>query len=248
MQYFCGIDTGGTFTDCVVMDEQGRIAIAKSPSTPRDFAEGFVNALEVAAEKIGLTLPQLMQNTRLLLHGTTVGTNAVVQRKGVKTGLITTRGHGDALIIMRSIGRSAGLPIEKLLHVSRHAKPQPIIPRTLIREVSERVDWKGEVFLPLNIEEAGTAIRNLLDQHVEAIAVSFLWGFVNPAHEIAVKQMVQDMAPHLFVTCAHELIAKPGEYERTAATAINCFIGPGSSGYIGACKIGRSSSAINIPC
>src|SRR2546426_139379 len=98
MQYFCGIDTGGTFTDCVVMDEQGRITIAKSPSTPKDFAEGFFTALEVAAEKIDLTLPQLMQNTRLLLHGTTVGANAIVQLKGVKTGLITTRGHGDALI------------------------------------------------------------------------------------------------------------------------------------------------------
>ena len=92
-----------------------------------------------------------MQQTRLLLHGTTVGTNAIVQLKGVKTGLITTRGHGDALIMMRSVGRSAGLPIEKLLHVSRHQKPAPIIPRTLIQEVSERMDWKGEMFLPLNI-------------------------------------------------------------------------------------------------
>jgi N-methylhydantoinase A len=232
MQYFCGIDTGGTFTDCVVMDERGQITIAKSPSTPKDFAEGFFNALEAAAEKLGLTLPQLMQHTRLLLHGTTVGTNAIVQLKGVKTGLITTRGHGDALIIMRSVGRSAGLPIEKLLHVSRHQKPAPIIPRQLIQEVSERVDWQGAVFLPLNIDEARAAIRALLDQHVLAIAVSFLWGFVNPAHELAVKGMVQEMAPAVFVTCAHELIAKPGEYERTAATAINCFIGPDSSGYI----------------
>jgi N-methylhydantoinase A len=214
------------------MDERGQITIAKSPSTPKDFAEGFFNALEVAAAKLALTLPQLMQNTQLLLHGTTVGTNAIVQLKGGKTGLITTRGHGDALIIMRSVGRSAGLPIEKLLHVSRHQKPTPIIPRTLIQEVSERIDWQGEVFLPLNVEEARSAVQSLLDQQVEAIAISFLWGFVNPSHELAVKQMVQEMAPGLFVTCAHELIAKPGEYERTAATAINCFIGPGSSGYI----------------
>ena len=232
MPYFCGVDTGGTFTDCVVMDEHGRITIAKSPSTPTDFAEGFFNTLEVAAGKLNLTLSQLMQQTRLLLHGTTVGTNAIVQLKGVKTGLITTRGHGDALIMMRSVGRSAGLPIEKLLHVSRHQKPTPIIPRTLIQEVSERMDWKGEVFLPLNVAEAQAAIRDLLEQQVDAIAISFLWGFVNSTHELAVKRMIQEMAPGLFVTCAHELIAKPGEYERTAATAINCFIGPGSSGYI----------------
>jgi N-methylhydantoinase A len=232
MQYFCGVDTGGTFTDCVVIDEHGQITIAKSPSTPQDFAEGFFHALAVAATKLDLTLGQLMQQTRLLLHGTTVGTNAIVQLQGAKTGLITTRGHGDALIIMRSVGRSAGLPIEKLLHVSRHQKPTPIIPRTLIQEVSERVDWQGEVFLPLNVDEARAAIHYLLDQRVEAIAISFLWGFINPTHELAVKRMVQEMSPATFVTCAHELIAKPGEYERTAATAINCFIGPGSSGYL----------------
>ncbi|MCS6927505.1 MAG: hydantoinase/oxoprolinase family protein, partial [Candidatus Binatia bacterium] len=232
MQYFCGVDTGGTFTDCVVVDERGQITLAKSPSTPHDFAEGFFHALAAAAEKLGLTLSQLMQQTRLLLHGTTVGTNAIVQLRGAKTGLITTRGHGDALLIMRSVGRSAGLPIEKLLHVSRHQKPTPIIPRSLIREVSERIDWRGEVFLPLNIDEARAAIQYLLDQQVEAIAISFLWGFVNPLHELTVKRMVHEMSPATFVTCAHELIAKPGEYERTAATAINCFIGPGSSGYI----------------
>ena len=237
MQYFCGVDTGGTFTDCVVMDEQGQITIAKSPSTPGDFGLGFFNALEVAAENLELTLAQLMQQTRLLLHGTTVGTNAIVQLRGAKTGLITTRGHGDALIIMRSVGRSAGLPIEKLLHVSRHQKPAPIIPRTLIQEVSERMDWQGEVYLPINMDEARGAIRTLLDQQVEAIAVAFLWGFINPSHELAVKQLIRETSPETFVTCAHELIAKPGEYERTAATAINCFIGPGSSGYIGRVQV-----------
>jgi N-methylhydantoinase A len=128
MPYFCGVDTRGTFTDCVVMDEHGQITIAKSPSTPKDFAEGFFNALEIAAGKLRLTLSHLMQQTRLLLHRTTVGTNAIVQLKGVKTGLITICGHGDALTMMRSVGRSAGLPIEKLLHVSRHQKPAPIIP------------------------------------------------------------------------------------------------------------------------
>lgn len=232
MQYFCGVDTGGTFTDCVVVDETGRITNGKSPSTPKDFSEGFFNALTVAAEKIGLTLEQLMADTRLLLHGTTVGTNIVVELNGAKTGLITTAGHGDALMIMRSVGRVAGLPIEQLLHVSRHKKPTPIIPRSLIREVSERVDWAGEVFLPLNEDDARNAIQELLDDGVESIAISFLWGFVNPAHELAVKKMVEQMAPSVYVTCSHELIAKPGEYERTAATAINCYIGPASSGYI----------------
>ncbi len=231
--YYCAVDTGGTFTDCVVGDTEGNIIFAKSPSTPEDFSEGFFRALALAAERLGLTLGELLERTRLLLHGTTVGTNALVEMKGAKVGVITTRGHRDALLIMRSVGRSAGLPIEQLLHVSRHQKPHPIVPRHLIREVSERVDWRGEVIVPLNREEARRAIEELLEQGVEAIAIAFLWGFVNPVHEREVRRMVREMAPDLFVTCAHELSAKPGEYERTAAAVINCFIGPKVSRYIG---------------
>ncbi len=232
MDFICAVDIGGTFTDCIVRDSAGHITLAKSPSTPDDFSEGFFNALAQAATQMGLTLDELLSRTRLLLHGTTVGINALLELKGAKTGLITTRGHGDALLIMRSVGRSAGLPIERLLHVSRHRKPSPLIPRSLIKEVSERIDWRGEIFLPLNRQEARQAIEELLAENVEAIAISFLWGFVNPVHEIAVREMVSQMAPDVYVTCAHELIAKPGEYERTAATAINCFIGPQMSGYI----------------
>ncbi|MCS6817431.1 MAG: hydantoinase/oxoprolinase family protein [Blastocatellia bacterium] len=231
-EYYCAVDTGGTFTDCVVRDSEGNLSFAKSPSTPWDFSEGFFAALSAAAEQLGLTLAELMARTRMLLHGTTVGTNAIVEMKGARVGLITTRGHGDALLIMRSVGRSAGLPIERLLHVSRHQKPQPLVPRHLIREVSERVDWQGKVIVPLNRDEARRAIEELLEQQVEAIAIAFLWGFINPIHEQEVRRMVQEMAPDLFVTCAHELIAKPGEYERTAATVINCFIGPKTAHYV----------------
>jgi len=231
-RYFCGIDIGGTFTDCVVRDAAGQLTIAKALSTPDDPGQGFFSALSGAAEKLGLTLEQLLARTELLLHGTTLGTNALLELKGARTGLITTRGHADAIIIMRSVGRSAGLPIQKLLHVSRHRKPTPIIPRRLIREVSERVDWSGEVVVPLNEAEAKAAIEELLGTGVTAIGVCFLWGFVNPAHEIAVKKMIQGMAPEVYVSCGHELISKPGEYERLTAVAINCFIGPTMSRYL----------------
>ncbi len=232
-RYFCGIDIGGTFTDCVVRDHTGRLTIAKVMSTPEDASQGFFDALTVAAEKLGLSLTDLLSHTELLLHGTTLGTNALLEMKGAKAGLVTTRGHADALIIMRSVGRSAGLPVDKLLHVSRHRKPTPLIPRHLIREVSERVDWSGEVVLPLNEAEARAAISELLTAGVEAIGVCFLWGFLNPRHEVAVREMIREMAPQVYVTCGHELIAKPGEYERTAAVAINCFIGPQMSRYLG---------------
>ena len=152
--------------------------------------------------------------------------------RGARTGLITTKGHRDALLIMRSAGRSAGLPIEQLMHVSRHRKPDPIVPATRIKEVSERVDWAGNVVLQLNEDEARAAINELVGDGVAAIAISFLWGFVHPEHELRVRELVREIAPEMYVTCAHELISKHGEYERTAAAVINAFIGPQTADYI----------------
>ncbi|MHB1538606.1 MAG: hydantoinase/oxoprolinase family protein [Solirubrobacteraceae bacterium] len=232
MGFFCGVDIGGTFTDCVVLDDRGTITLAKVSSTPPDFATGFLTALDEVAQRLGLPVQEFLSQTDLLLHGTTVGTNVLVQMKGAKTGLITTRGHGDALIIMRSAGRSAGLTIDELLHVSHHRKPDPIVPRYRIKEVSERLDWAGDVVLALNERELRDAVQELLDEGVEAIAVSFLWGFVNPVHERRAMEVVHELAPDVRVSAAHELIAKPGEYERTAAAAINAFIGPATSSYI----------------
>jgi N-methylhydantoinase A len=232
MGYYCGIDIGGTFTDCVILDDEGTVTLAKASSTPSDFSQGFLDAITLGAERLGLGLEEFLDRTDLLLHGTTVGTNALVEMRGARTGLITTRGHRDALLMMRSYGRSAGLPIERLLHVSRHRKPDPIVPPALIREVSERVDWAGDVVLPLNEAEAVEAIESLVAAGVETIAISFLWGFVQPAHERRVRELVQEIAPEVYVSCAHELITKPGEYERTAAVAINCYIGPSTSSYV----------------
>ena len=232
MGYYCGVDIGGTFTDCVVIGDDHTLTLAKVSSTPPEFAKGFIDAVTEAATKLGLELNEFLGQTELLLHGTTVGTNVLVQRRGARTGLITTRGHRDHLLMMRSYGRSAGLPIEQLLRVSRHKKPEPLVPPHLIREVSERVDWEGDVVLEFNEDEARAAVSELLEENVEAIAISFLWGFVNPSHELRMKEIVEELAPGVFVSCAHQLIAKPGEYERTAAAAINAFIGPSTAKYV----------------
>lgn len=232
MKYYCGIDTGGTFTDCAVIDSRGGITIAKRPSTPQDYSIGLFDALGGCAERLGISLAELLENTEHLFLGTTVGTNALLQMKGARVGLITTRGHRDNLAIMRSAGRSVGLPVEQLLHVSRHEKPAPLIPRHLVREVSERIDWKGAVFLPLNERDVEQAVEALVHEGVEAIAVCLLWSIVNPEHERRVRAIVQRLAPGLFVSCSHELVAKRGEYERAVATAVNCFIGPAMQRYI----------------
>lgn len=232
MKYYCGIDTGGTFTDCAVIDDSGNITIAKRPSTPNDYSIGLFNALEACSEKLGIELDDLLKKTEHFFLGTTVGTNALIQMKGAKTGMITTRGHKDSLFIMRSAGRSIGLPLEKLMHVSRHKKPAPLIPRHLVEEVSERIDWKGEIFLDFNQQEAEDAVKSLVAEGVESIGISFLWSIVNPSHELLMKDLIKSIAPHIYVSCSHELIAKRGEYERTVGTAINSFIGPTMKEYV----------------
>ncbi len=222
----CGIDTGGTFTDCVVIDPEGRIVTAKAPSTPGDFSQGVLDSLELAAEKLGLTTEALLRRTSRLALGTTVGTNALLQRRGARVGLITTQGHRDVIHIMRGARGVPGLASEKVLHFPESNKPDPIVPKTLIAEVSERVDCKGQVVVILNETETEAAIRRLVAKGVEAIAVCFLWSFKHPAHERRVKAMVEALAPGLFVCCSVDLVPRWGEYERTAATVINAYLGP----------------------
>ena len=175
MPYIIGIDTGGTFTDCVVMDADGRIVTAKASSTPDDFSEGVMESLRLAGERLGITTEALLRDTARLALGTTVGTNAMLQRRGAKVGLITTRGHRDVIHIMRGARGVPGLNNVQVLHFPESGKPDPIVPKPLIAEVSERVDCKGQVVVELNEEEAEAAIRKLMAKGVEAIAICFLW-------------------------------------------------------------------------
>ncbi len=230
--YLCGIDIGGTFTDCVLIDETGRVITAKSPSTPGNFAKGMMGALEAAATKVGITLPELCGQITRLSHGTTVGTNAIIQKKGVKVGLITTRGHNDVIHIMRGSRGLTGADIRQVVHIPESKKPDPIVPKSLVEGVSERVDCFGKAIVPLNEAEAEAAIRRLVAKGVKAIAVCFLWSFLEPRHERRVKEMIEQIAPGLFVTTSVDLVPKWGEYERTAAVALNAYIGPLVTGYL----------------
>jgi N-methylhydantoinase A len=228
-----GVDIGGTFTDCVVLDRTGRITATKASSTPRDFAEGMLAAMRVAAERLGVSFERFCGDIAVLTHGTTVGTNALIQRKGAKVGLITTRGHEDAIHIMRGSRGVSSRDIAKVVHFPSSQKPAPIVPKRLIEGVSERVDCFGEVVVPLNEAEAESAIKRLVAQGVDAIAVCFLWSFKNPAHERRVKAMIRDLAPRVFVSCSVDIAPKWGEYERTTATALNAYIGPVMAKYLG---------------
>lgn len=230
--YLVGVDIGGTFTDCVVIDEGGAVTTAKSPSTPDNFARGMIDAMAAAARRIGIEPDALYPQIALLSHGTTVGTNAVIQKRGARIGLITTKGHNDIIHIMRGSRGLQGRDVRLVVHFPESQKPDPIVPKRLIMGVSERVDCFGTVVVPLNEDEAQAAIDRLIAEGVEAIAICFLWSFLHPEHERAVRDMVRAKAPGIFVTCSADLVPKWGEYERTTATVLNAYIGPIASGYL----------------
>ncbi|HSG76286.1 MAG TPA: hydantoinase/oxoprolinase family protein [Burkholderiales bacterium] len=232
MGYLVGIDIGGTFTDCAIVDRAGRLLTTKVPSTPQDFSQGMMDALLTGARALDLTLDDFCRDIAFLSHGTTVGTNTIIQKKGAKVGLITTRGHEDAIHIMRGSRGYGGRDIRKVVHFPETSKPAPIVPKRLIRGVSERVDCFGEVVAPLNEAEAENAIRELVAAGVQAIAVCFLWSFRNPKHELRVRELVRKLAPEVFVTCSVDIAPKWGEYERVTATALNAYLGPVMSGYL----------------
>ncbi|HEX4033366.1 MAG TPA: hydantoinase/oxoprolinase family protein [Solirubrobacteraceae bacterium] len=232
MSYRIGVDIGGTFTDCVVADEQGGRTVAKALTTPGSLQDGVLEAVAVNAAQLGLSRSELLRATELFVHGTTQATNAMLTRTGARTGLITTRGHEDAIIIGKVYAKVAGLPERDLVHSSRLAKPEPIVPRRLIRGVTERVDKDGDVIVALSETDVVEAIDSLLAEGVEAVAVSLLWSFVNEAHERRIKEILAERAPDVFTAYSHEVAPVLGEYERTATTAISAYVGPKVVGYL----------------
>lgn len=234
MTYIVAVDSGGTFADCCVIDAAGRVTRAKAPSTPADYSQGVLASVERAAGMLGLTEGDLLAQSVLFGHGTTVGTNMLLQRAGCRVGLLTTRGHEDAILIGRTIQKIAGLSEEEIRNVAYQRKPDPIVPRPFIRGVRERIDCLGQVVAPLNLEDARRGARELVAQGAEALAVCLLWSFLNPAHEQAIVRALREEYPHLFITCSNELAPVLKEYERTATTALNAYLGPGCGRYLDA--------------
>lgn len=230
--YYVATDVGGTFTDCVVMDETGKLTIGKSPSTPPDFYLGAMDSMADAASGLGLTLDELFKKTAMLLHGSTVATNALLVHSGAKTGLLTTLGFEDTIIIMRAKGRHDGLSEVEIKRQVKTTNPSPIVPRHLIRGIKERVDFSGNIIVPLDKDQMRVMADELVDEGVEAIAISLLWSFQNPAHEQEVARYIRGKYPDIFVSVSSELVPLLGEYERTTTAAMNAYLGPVTSRYI----------------
>jgi N-methylhydantoinase A len=232
MSYSIAVDSGGTFADCIVVDERGRVTAAKAPSTPDDYSRGVLDAVARAAGQLDLTAPQLLSEASLFAHGTTVATNALLTRSGSKTGVITTLGHEDALIIGRTVQKVAGLSEGEITYLVHLDKAEPLVPRPLIKGVTERVDYKGAVIVPLNEKDVRRAVRELADEGCRAIAVSLLWSFLYPEHERRIRDMIHEAYPDLFVSLSHELAPVIKEYERTATTVINAYLGDVTARYL----------------
>src|SRR5258708_1405835 len=233
--YFIGVDTGGTFTDCVVVDDNGRVTTAKAASTPPNFADGVLDAVERAALLLGgLHAKDLLQQTRFFGHGTTVGTNALLTRGGVRTGLITTRGHEDTMFMGRIKQKVAGMNEDQLHDFLTHDKdPHPLVPRRLVRGLNERIDYKGAVIVEINDAEVRQVLHDLVAVGGgQGMAVGGLWSFMNPSHERRVADIARELYPDIALSLSSELAPVLGEYERCATTVINAYLSQRVGAYL----------------
>ncbi|MBI2935004.1 MAG: hydantoinase/oxoprolinase family protein [Chloroflexi bacterium] len=219
MNFMIGIDVGGTFTDGVVVSSDGGIRLFKTPTTPANPSEGFLNCIAKAAKSYELSVKDFLGKTTKLTYGTTMVTNLLLQGKSSKVGVLTTKGFRDTLPIAR-IGREY---LDVDLQVER---PAPLTPRSLIEEVVERIDYKGSIITPLNEDSVRAAIRRLRDKKVEAIAVCLLWSFKNPVHEKRILEIIKQDFPEASVCLSSDIAPLIGEYERSATATLNASLVP----------------------
>ena len=237
MQYVIGVDIGGTCTDSVVVDEGGDVTFGKAFSTPPDFSAGIIDSLHVAASALELELPTLLANTRLFLHSTTVAENAVTDGTLSRTGLLTTRGFEDTLFATRGgYGRYSGLTDDEKRNPVYTDKLPTIVPRSMVRGIHERADYKGARLVEADAQAIETAAQELVEQGAEALGVSFLWSFTNPENEILAAETIRRLYPDKFLTVSHEIAPILGEYERTSTVVLNSALGPVVKGYLGNLK------------
>jgi len=222
MKLILGTDIGGTFTDTVFMNDAGEISIFKVPSTPQDNSKGVIASIESASQTMGLCLDEFLSKVDTFFHGTTVGMNAVLTRKGSRVGFITTRGFGDTLPMMRA----SRTPSQDALKMDMPSlrNETTLIPIYLIEEVSERVDSSGDELIPLDMDDVARALKNLVDQGVESVAVCLLWSIRNPDHEHQIKQYISENYPDLFVSISSEVMPVIREYERSVVTLVNSYV------------------------
>jgi N-methylhydantoinase A len=221
MGYRLGIDVGGTFTDLALLNEEsGFLVVGKVPSVPADPSQGILDGIVRILADAGVAADRIVY----LAHGTTVATNTLLQRKGAKTALITTRGFRDLLEIARQRRPS--------LYDLHAPKPAPLVPRALRLEVAERVMADGQVRAPLDLSEVDRALEALAQAGVEALSICFLYSYLAPEHERQALARARRRLPGVFCSASHEVLPEFREYERLSTTVANAYLGPPMAGYI----------------
>ena len=218
MGYRISVDTGGTFTDIIVLDPSGKLHIGKALTTPQRIFEGMGEAIGVVAENFGLTASGLLAQTDILIYGTTRATNAVVTKRTAKTAFLTTRGFKDTLTFKE--GGKHGP------HDYTYDYPDPYVPRRYTFEIDERIGSEGEVVRALSDAQVRDVVATLKARGFEAVAVSLLWSIANPAHELRVGQLLEELMPGVPFTLSHQLVPILREYRRASATAIDASLKP----------------------
>lgn len=224
----CCTDVGGTFTDCLVLDDEGQIHAFKSPTTPADPTIGLTNALRKGAGSFHMELPQFMSNVRLLIaHGTTLSTNALLTGRIAKVGLLVTDGFRDTIEMRRGY---------KNIRTSRFnvfVPPyKPLVARSLRLPVKERTLYTGAILTPLKEEDVYAAIGKFKKEKVEAIAICFLHSYANPAHEQRAAEICRQEMNGVYVTASHEVLPVYREYERFSTTVVSAAVGPITAYYL----------------
>jgi N-methylhydantoinase A len=246
-----GIDIGGTFTDCVLTgpaSSGATYATSKVLSTKDDPAHGVMSGLAELAAVVGMSLPELLAATERFGHGTTIGTNAVLERAGARVGLVTTAGHGDALTIMRGHGRVAGRGVEDVFRVRGTSLPAPLIVAGAVLELHERIDASGAVVVALDEARAAESVAAFVRRYeLDSVAVAFLWSFANPAHELAMEKILHAETPDVFVSLSSRVSPRLGEYERTVATVLNGYVGPACTRYLSAMADRLAGEGLRAP-
>ena len=216
--YVLGIDIGGTFTDLVAVDDNGAVTFVKTASTPEDQSIGVLAGLVLMAERLGMGLTDLLAQTSRIVHGMTVATNALLERKGAKVALLTTEGHRDVLEMRE------GLKPER--YNLRLARPEPLVPRHLRLGVRERLRADGSVEVPLDPASLTEALEVCRREQVDAVAVCYLHAYRDAAHEQATRDAIMDALPDAYVSLSSDVLPQIKEYERVSTTVVNAYVGP----------------------
>lgn len=221
MGYRIGVDVGGTFTDICLFDEESlKTIIHKLPSTNKDPSAAIIKGISEIIQTNNLP----MQKITSLVHGTTVGTNAAIQRRGAKTALLTTEGFRDLLEIGRQVRPS--------LYNLQADKPEQLVKRKWRKEIKERILYDGGIYQDIDLQEAESIIDDLINEGVEAISVCFLHSYVNAKHEKEIKALLKEKYPNVYISLSSEVLPEYREYERLSTTILNSYIGPVISDYM----------------